>query len=277
MRRTLVSLACLVFFAGCAPVENMVLYRPAAAIDEKEPLPPGFEDVALTTASGQTIHARWAPHPEARGAILYCHGNGGNLQNRGAPVYDLWRSQKESVLIFDYPGYGKSQGTPTEKGCYEAAEAGYDWLTKNKNISADKLILYGESLGGGPAVDLAFRRPHRALVLVRTFTSIPEVADYQMPLFPADLVMTNRFENLTKMPRCKQPTFIAQADEDSLIPFKHGQRLFNAAGGPKELCVLRGRGHNDPLPPEFYSHLHQFLERQGQGEGAAAVPKRTGS
>jgi len=274
MRRVCVYAVVLIpaVFLGCAPMENTVLYRPAASIDEKEPLPAGFEDVTLKTASGEDIHARWAPHPEATGAILFCHGNAGNLQQRGQPVSELWHTQKESVLIFDYPGYGKSKGEPNEQGCYQAAEAAYDWLTKTKRIPAERIILFGESLGGGPAVDLACRRPHRALVLVRTFTSVPEIADYQMPLFPADLVMANRFDNLSKMPRCKQPTFIAQADEDALIPFKHGDRLFKAAAGPKEFCILRGRGHNDPLPPEFYSHLKQFLARQSQPTVVTAIP-----
>lgn len=258
-------------FLGCAPMENFVLYRPSAGIDEKEPLPAGFEDVMLTTSSGVVVHARYAPHPEAKGAVLYCHGNAGNLQRRGGSVHDLWGALKESVLIFDYPGYGKSQGKPSEGGCYEAADAAYDWLTQTKKISPERIILYGESLGGGPAVDLASRKQHRALVLVRTFTSIPDIADYQMPLFPADLMLNNRFDNIGKMPKCVRPTFIAQADEDGLIPFRQGEQLYRAAAGPKELCVLRGRKHNDPLPPEFFSNLKNFLARQPEPQTTLAV------
>jgi pimeloyl-ACP methyl ester carboxylesterase len=257
------SLLCVVLplvLTGClASLENTLLYHPIPGAKAYEPPPAPIQDLELTMADGTKIHARWAPHPRATGAVLYCHGNGGNVEQWGRSVRETWDNLGESVLIFDYPGYGYSKGTPTEKSCCAAAETAYAWLAQTQKIPPGRILLMGESLGGGVAVDLAARLDHRALILVRTFTSVPDVADDQFPLLYSAPLVTNRFDNLTKIPSCKQPIFIAQADKDRIIPFRHGQRLLSAAAAPAEFCVLRGMGHNDPLPPEFYTSLKLFL------------------
>ncbi|MBI3411300.1 MAG: alpha/beta hydrolase [Planctomycetes bacterium] len=256
--RFLVAAFCAAL-AGCLAVENRLLYYPAAVTGNDLPLPAPLEDVTLALADGTKIHARWAPNPRATGAILYCHGNAGNLEQRATLVKELFDATGESVLIFDYPGYGRSEGAPSEAGCYASGQVAYDWLVRQKGVPPGRILLFGESLGGGVAVDLASRQPHRALILVRTFTSIPEVAEDQFPLLPGDLVVSNRFNNLKKLPMCKQPVFIAQADQDRVIPFRHGKKLLDACGGPADFCHLRNMGHNDPLPDEFYLALRRFL------------------
>jgi fermentation-respiration switch protein FrsA (DUF1100 family) len=173
----------------------------------------------------------------------------------------LWESLEEAVLIFDYPGFGQSEGTPSESGCYAAAETAYTWLTEVQQIPPEKIIIYGQSLGGGVAVELASRRPHRALVLERTFTSLPDVASARLPLLPAHMLMHNRFPSEEKIRRCRKPILIAQGDGDRLIPFSHGERLRAAAGGLAQVHVLHGLDHNDPLPADFYTALQAFLKQ----------------
>jgi fermentation-respiration switch protein FrsA (DUF1100 family) len=246
---------------GCVSLENKLLYYPTrCSKDRYEPPPAPVQDIELHTADGIRIHGRWCPHRKARGAVLYCHGNAGNIDGRAGAVRELWQALGESVLIFDYPGYGYSEGQPSEAGCYAAAEAAYDWLTRVQKISPERVLIYGESLGGGVAVDLASRRPHRALVLVRTFTSVTDVAQAQFPLLPVRLLMTSRFDSLGKIGQCTQPVFIAQADGDHLVPFSQGVKLRAACGRTTEFYQLRGLDHNDPLPIEFYAALRRFVE-----------------
>jgi uncharacterized protein len=250
--------AVLFAVAGCCAVENRLLYHPTHSVGDRT-LPAPIQDVELRTATGLNIHARWCPHPGARGAILYCHGNAGELGHRALAVRELWEALGESVLIFDYPGYGRSEGRPSEAGCYAAAGAAYDWLVQSQGIAPERIVLYGESLGGGVAVDLASRRPHRALVLVKTFTSVADVAEAHCPWLPLRWLVTNRFDNLAKIGRCAGPKIIAQADADRLVPFIHGRRLLDAAG-PATFYTLEKSDHNDPLPADFYFALRKFLE-----------------
>src|SRR5262249_29186117 len=160
----------------------------------------------------------WCPHPHATGALLYCPGNAGNLDGRARLVRDLYQHLDESVLILDYPGFGRSGGSPSEAGCYAAADAAYDWLRDVQHIPPARLVLSAESLGGGVAVEPASRLPHRALVLVRTFASIPDVAEALFAPLPVRSLVKNRFDNETKLKQCPRPTFIAQADQDRLVP-----------------------------------------------------------
>lgn len=239
--------------------ENSMLYRPATA-SQSWSAPPSaeVEEIELRTDDGTRIHAWWWPRPGSDEVLLYCHGNGGNLSRRGKVMGAFRDSLNANVLIFDYPGYGKSDGSPTEAGCYAAADAAYDWLTSKMKFAGERIIICGQSLGGGVAVELARRRPHRALVLLRTFTSAPAVAATVVPWAPVTLLMYNRFDNLVKIGQCERPVFIAQARDDRLVPFEHGRRLYAAARSPKLFCELDG-GHNDPLPRELFVKLRQFL------------------
>jgi fermentation-respiration switch protein FrsA (DUF1100 family) len=241
-------------------LENSLVYHPVRAIqDWCEPPNPRVRDVELRTADGTPIHAWWCPWQGSRGAVLYCHGNAGNLSHRAGSVAELQQVLHESVLIFDYPGYGRSGGRPSEQGCYAAAGAAYDWLVEKQKVPPERILLYGGSLGGGVAVDLASRRPHRALVLLRTFTSMPAVAQGLYPWLPVRLLMRNRYDNLAKIGRCRGPVFIAHGTDDRLVPFALGRRLFEAANEPKLFFRMEGGDHNSPVPTDLLPTLRQFL------------------
>ncbi len=243
--------------------ENRRVYLPIRAGDDwQEPPSSDFQDVDLVTAKGTKVHAWWCPHDGSDQAVLYLHGNAGNLSHRGPSMVKVRDFLRMNVLIIDYPGYGKSEGSPNEMGCYDAADAAYDWLVEQKRIAPERIILYGVSLGGGVAVDLASRKEHAALVLVKTFTSIPDVGQYWYPWLPVRWLARNRFNSLNKIEFCQRPIFIAGSLDDQLIPFALGKKLFDAANEPKEFFTLQG-GHNQGLPKEFFDSLQAFLQRHG--------------
>jgi fermentation-respiration switch protein FrsA (DUF1100 family) len=242
-------------------LERKLLFHPTPHTEHWLPAPPWIEvqDVWLPIGEGR-IHAWWFPRTDARGVVLLCHGNAGNLSHRLETVVALMRALDVSVLIFDYPGYGRSSGKPSEAGCYAAADAAYDWLRKVQGIPPEQIVLFGESLGGGVATDLAVRQPHRALVLVRTFTSIPDMAKKYVGFASCGSLVRNRFDNRAKIGDCPRPVFIAHGDADRLIPFSQAEELFQAAPQPKQFFLMKGCGHNDPLPAEFLEALADFLK-----------------
>jgi fermentation-respiration switch protein FrsA (DUF1100 family) len=248
-------------------LENWLLFPATTAAQHWQPKPDDrIRDISLISADGTPLHAWWLPATGSPGAMLYCHGNGANLSHRG-PALLRWQQELGlGVLIFDYPGYGRSGGSPTEAGCYAAADAAYDWLAQVQHIPPEQILLFGNSLGGGVATDLASRRPHRALVLTRTFTSAPDVAQTIYPWLPAKWLMRNRFDSLAKIGSCRRPVFVAHGDTDGLIPFSLGERLFAAANEPRCFLRMDGVDHNTPLGPAFFAELRRFLA------AAEAVP-----
>jgi hypothetical protein len=251
-------------------LENWLVYHPTRAAQRWQPPPNDrVQDVELRAADGTALHAWWCPTDgwaPADGAVLFCPGNAGNLSDRGGAVAGWQRGpMRQAVLIFDYPGYGRSAGRPSEAGCCAAADAAYDWLTGVRQVPPERVLLFGESLGGGVAVDLASRRPHRALVVVKTFTALPDVAAHLYPWIPVRWLMRNRYDNLAKIGRCRGPVFVAHGTADGLVPFVQGERLFAAAAEPKRFLRLEGDDHNDPLPPEFDAALKRFLEEVEAG------------
>ena len=241
-------------------LENSLLFHPSPA---KNWWPPpsqlAIQDVWLQSAEGVRIHAWWVPCPSAAGTILFCHGNAGNLSHRGQQVAQLMQATGRSVLIFDYPGYGRSEGKPSETGCYAAADTAYDWLVRTALVPPERVVFFGESLGGGVATDLAVRRPNQALVLVKTFTSVPDMARKHLLTWASAPLVHNKFDNLAKLPRYRGPVFIAHGDRDRVIPFSEGKKLEAAAREPKRFLALPGSDHNDPLPPMFFTALADFL------------------
>jgi fermentation-respiration switch protein FrsA (DUF1100 family) len=240
-------------------LENFLLFHPTKASDEWfNPPNSQVQDVYLTTRDGVRIHAWWCPVEGAEGALIYCHGNAGNLSHRSQGIATWQQQMRLSVMIFDYPGYGKSEGRPSEAGCYAAADAAYQWLTESQRITAEQVVIYGSSLGAAVAVDLARRRPHRALVLISAFTSIPDMAQKFYPWLPARWLVRNRFDNLASIGQCRQPVFIAHGDQDSLVPFEMGEQLYRAAAEPKRFYTMRGHGHNEGPDHDFFTALRQF-------------------
>jgi fermentation-respiration switch protein FrsA (DUF1100 family) len=256
-------------------LENLFLYRPVRYADGWEDPPPGLpvEDVELTGAGGTRLHAWWAAPQGWRpgqGAVLYSHGNAGNLSHRGEGLRRWINLTGRAVLIFDYPGYGRSAGRPSEDGCLAAGATAHAWLIGVRHVPAEQVLLYGGSLGGAIATDLAARGPHRALVLVSAFTSIRDMARKQFPWLPMWWLVRTRFDNLRKIAHSRGPVFIAHGTADRLVPFSQGERLFAAAPEPKQFFPLYGYDHNHAPGPDFYAALLGFLDRTAP----AAVPPR---
>jgi fermentation-respiration switch protein FrsA (DUF1100 family) len=241
-------------------LENRFVYHPLpAARAWKEPPDPAVQDLFLDLPTGERIHAWWWPRPDTTRAIIYCHGNAGNLSHRGGGLGRWADTLEGSILIFDYPGFGRSTGSPTEASCYAAGEAAWAWLNTEQKIPADEIVLIGASLGGAVATDLAQKHGCRALVLIKAFTSIPDMASSWFPWLPARYFVRQQFDNLSKLPSIHVPVFITHGMADRTIPFSHGERLFAAANEPKEFIPLPGNDHDDRLPDELFARLRQFV------------------
>lgn len=255
MTYAFVILLCLIF-------EDWLIYQPLTAKQYwGDKLDPRIEDVTATSADGTKLHAWWLPptNPEA-GAVLYCHGNGGNVSCVGPFLLNLQSAlDGDGALALDYPGYGKSEGSPTEMGCNQAADAFWDWLTQQQKIDGKRIVLLGESLGGGIVADLASRTRPRALVLLRTYATLPTVAKDRYSFLPAQWLMRTRFDSTSKLARVSCPVLVAHGTEDTLIRPYQAQRLYDAAREPKTLHWMQGMTHNEALPREFYTTLQDFL------------------
>lgn len=234
--------------------EDKLIYFPAK--DGVGPSP--GEEVWLTAADGVKIHAWYLPHPKARATILHLHGNAGNLEDRRDLVLNL-QKLGVNVLAIDYRGYGKSEGTPKEAGVNADSRAAYDWLLTK--TTADKIVIHGESVGGGPACELAANVPCGGLIVQSAFTSARDMAPRVLPWFPKFLVRT-RFDNLEKVARIPCRKLFLHSRRDEIIPFEMGEKLFAAASEPKECEWFATAGHNDiPIshPKKYYSRLERFL------------------
>jgi len=254
--------------------EDWLLYQGCPAPSGWHAPPAEFQvqDVEFTASDGTRIHAWWFEPPgwqPAQGATLYAHGNGGNLSWRGRSMGRWQNETNMAVLAYDYPGFGRSGGRPSEAGCYAAADAAYDWLTTTANVPGDRILLCGGSLGGAMAVDLARRRPCRALVLISSFASFPDLAQHHFPWLPARWMVRNQFNSVAKIAECSCPVLIAHSPVDGLIPFEHGRRLYEAAREPKQFVSMDGYPHMDFPNDAFYPVLRRFLQDNAPASVAA--------
>jgi pimeloyl-ACP methyl ester carboxylesterase len=214
-----------------------------------------YEEVWLTTKDNVQIHGWWFPaSTPTQETILFLHGNAGNLTGR-FPWMRALTTLPANVLIIDYRGYGRSEGTPHEEGVYRDAEAAWEHLTSERGIEPSHLILYGNSLGGGVAAALATRRVCGALILASTFTSVPDMAHRQLPFIPRALVRTqmNTHDRLTEI---QVPVLIIHSRGDSMIPVAMAHRNFEAANQPKQLLEVDGADHNEVT----YRHQARILD-----------------
>jgi hypothetical protein len=179
-----------------------------------------------------------------------------------------WRDRLgRAVLVYDYPGYGKSTGQPSEAGCYAAGEAALGWLIKDQGVPANEIILVGESLGGAIAAELATRHPARLLVLHSAFTSFPDVSQARLPWYPSRYLVHNQMKNIEKIQRVHCPVLITHGTADWTVPFAHGERLFAAANEPKQFIRREGEGHFPPADTAFFDTVRQLLAKTARSGG----------
>ena len=241
--------------------EESLLFHPVR-FPEGDWQPAGlrFEDAWFTSADGTRLHGWYVSHRNPRAVVLFCHGNAGHLAHRAATLRVLHDRVGVSVMIFDYRGYGRSEGTPSEAGILADGQAARAWLARRAAVAESDIVVMGRSLGGAVAVDLAAAGGARALVLESTFSSVPDVAAARVPLVPAKLLMRTRLDSAAKIGRYDGPLLQSHGDADTVVPYKLGRRLFEAANGPKRFLTLPGADHNDPPPEDYYETLAAFLD-----------------
>ena len=221
-----------------------------------------FEDLTLTTADGVRLAAWYVPAENARATLLHCHGNAGNIGDR-VDIVRLYHNLGLNVLIFDYRGYGRSSGTPTEPGTYADALAAWTYLTVTRGIPPQAIVVGGQSLGCGVASWLAAQVKPGALILESGFTSVPDMAARIYPFLPARRLARIRYDSLERLPRVTCPVLVAHSPDDEIVPYAFGQRLFEAANQPKEFLVLQG-SHNDgyiDTGPAYGATIIRFVDR----------------
>jgi fermentation-respiration switch protein FrsA (DUF1100 family) len=213
-------------------------------------VPAGGEDVWFETASGVRLHGwfvRASAGRPATATVIYFHGNGGNLSYTDWIAAEL-AARGFDVLLFDYRGYGRSEGSVTdERGLYEDADAAYDYVVRARGVPPESVVLYGQSLGTAAAADVAARNTCAALVLESGMSSARDMAATILPWLPSFLhgLGRNRFDTAQKLGRVRRPVFVVHGDRDEIIPVEQGRKLFAAAREPKRLLIVEGAGHND--------------------------------
>ena len=225
------------------PLLNRLLFFPSRRILLT---PTRFEEVTIPTADGERLHGWWVRADEPRGSVLLFHGNAGNIGDR-VPHVELLAGAGFNVLAFDYRGYGRSTGCPSEAGTYLDARAA------RQAVRDEPVIYLGESLGGAIALELALEYPPAGLILQSTFTSIRHMARLHYPFVPRALV-PDAYPSLDRIRDLRAPLLVLHGSRDEIVPRMDGEALYEAAPHPKRLHVLDA-GHNDMVGPDWIAQV----------------------
>jgi len=202
-----------------------------------------YESITITTSDDVGLHGWFVPADKARGVLLFFHGNAGNISHR-LELLEIFHNLGLSSLIIDYRGYGQSQGKVTEQGTYLDAEAAWQYLTKGRSIPAENIVIFGMSLGGPIAADLAARQQPGGLIIGSSFTSVPDMGAHLYPILPVRLLSRFRYDTRASLASVSCPVLVIHSPDDEIIPYKNGTRLFDAAKEPKSFLEIHGN-HNE--------------------------------
>ena len=242
-------------------LEQRALYYPAKEIiDTPSRLGVSYEEVSFRTSDGETLNGWYVPGKNAKVTILYCRGNAGNISHRVHRIA-FFHEMGVNFFIFDYRGYGKSSGKPSEKGLYEDAAAAHNYLVSRKDIGKTKIVVYGKSLGGAVAAEVCLRRNVSALILESSLASVILQAQQLYPFLPMNFLITQKYDTIAKVKNVNIPKLISHGKSDKVISFKHGEALFEAAADPKQFLPFEG-GHNDDIyvtSSAYKKELQKFL------------------
>jgi hypothetical protein len=251
-------------------VQPKLLFRPfPEMVAEPSQWGMEYEDVWLTTADGVRLHG-WFIHAQPPFAehrrqsphtLLFLHGNAGNVSHRGASLR-IFAELGLDVLIIDYRGYGRSSGRPSEIGLYQDADAAWRWLTQTRGLAAKDIIVFGRSLGGAVAAELAARVQPGAVIVESSFTDVGSMAKLHHPLLTSVVPLRYRFPTVEHLPQVRTPVLVLHSQDDGVVPYDQGRGLFAAANEPKRFVSLVG-GHNEGFldsQPRYQQALAAFLD-----------------
>lgn len=250
-------------------MDEKFIFFPSSAI-ETTPSDYGlaYEDVYFTTADGVRLNGWLVRHPAAESTLLWFHGNGGNIGHRARGAWMLHDQVKANVFMIDYRGYGRSEGVVSEAGTYEDAAAALRYLKTRKDIDPKRIVFFGQSLGAAVAADLGGREECLAVILEAPFASIRAMAQTIYPWLPIGPLLKTRYEVTEKVKKIKAPLLVVHGENDDIVPFEQGQKVYAAATGPKEFHALRGAHHNDTFEvggDAYFTLMSDFISRAAIG------------
>jgi fermentation-respiration switch protein FrsA (DUF1100 family) len=255
----------LAYFVFSGAWENKIIFHPykyPEGIWNPEAYGLQVEDVYFQSGDGVKLHGwfvKGASAPKDGATLLWFHGNAGNLSHRLEHIL-LLRKLGLDIFIFDYRGYGKSEGQPDELGIYRDSLAAYRVLVDARNVRPESLFLYGQSLGGACAIEVALQCPAGGLILEATFTSTEEMAGLMFPFLPVKFLVRSKFNSIDKIPLVAMPKLFVHGTQDSIVPFSMGRKLFDAAREPKEFLKIPNADHNDNHIVGAEEYFHAFAK-----------------
>jgi len=258
----LLAILLLLFFSGLLYLQQpSMIFFPSRAL-EASPADWGltFEEVSLITTDRVQLHGWYLPHQGSRHTLLFLHGNAGNISHRGDSV-QIFHRLGMNVLIFDYRGYGQSEGNPTEEGLYRDARTAWKYLLEQRGFTAKDIVVFGRSLGGTVAARLASEVHPAGLILESSFSSARALANRLLPLVSRLTPLRFDFNAAAALAKVNCPVLVAHSQDDEIIPYALGEKLYEAANPPKRFLSLHG-DHNTGFilsQPGYEQGIADFL------------------
>ena len=224
-----------------------------------------YEDVRIQTSDGLALQGWFISGKAETGpnvTWLWFHGNGGNIGHRIGELALAHHRTEANIFIFDYRGYGESEGAPSEKGTYLDSRAVMEYLSSRSDVDSGRIVYLGHSLGAAVAVELALTQPPMAMVLVSPFASVHDMANLTLPFSPIGWLLRNHYDSISRIQQLDVPVLVLHGDQDETVPINQGRKLYRAANQPKRFQVLEGAAHNNTFevaPEQYWGTIEAFL------------------
>ena len=224
-----------------------------------------YEDVRIQTSDGLALQGWFIPGKAETGSNvtwLWFHGNGGNIGHRIGELALAHHRTQANIFIFDYRGYGESEGAPSETGTYLDSRAVMEYLSSRSDVDSGRIVYLGHSLGAAVAVELALTQPPMAMVLVSPFASVRDMANLTLPFSPIGWLVRNHYDSISRIQQLDVPVLVLHGDQDETVPINQGRKLYRAANQPKRFQVLEGAAHNNTsevAPVQYWGTIEAFL------------------
>ena len=257
-----IAVLIILLFVFYPQVESYFIFYPQRHFD-MHPSERGmhYEDAFFYAEDKTRLHGWFFPGKKNAPVILFFHGNAGNISHRLDNIRLLLEKELQ-VFILSYRGYGESSGSPTEKGLYKDGLAAYDFLVNQKRIRPEKIVLFGRSLGASVASEVALNRKVRSLIIESAFTSTKDMAKTIWLFKPIAFMAPAHYNNLKRIGHIQAPKLVIHGENDEIVPFNMGQKLYDAATDPKYLYTIKGAGHNDTYfvgGKKYFETLARFV------------------